>query len=181
MSESAAELLPEAPPALRRVPAPLLHLTLAFIGNVPAERREGIAAALEEPARRSAAIDLELSGLGAFPASGPPQIAWVRARTGGPGDPLGALAADVRDALAKADVPFDPKPFRPHVTLARARKDVTAADAGRIRRLLAQEVPRLTFRADAISLVESRLSPMGPSYTTLASLPLGATPGTRTS
>jgi RNA 2',3'-cyclic 3'-phosphodiesterase len=102
---------------LRWVEPDALHLTLAFLGDidptqVPAHRRsiEGVAA-------RHSAVTVPTGRLGAFARPGSARVLWY-----GVGDvqgALGALAADLADALGLEAVD---EPYRPHVTLARARR-----------------------------------------------------------
>ena len=84
-----------------------LHLTLAFIGE-----RESPADAIRALGEiRVPPVDLSLGKpflLGTVLCLG------LESEGG-----LKPLASAVRDALGKAGVPFDPKPFRPHITLAR--------------------------------------------------------------
>ena len=90
-----------------------LHLTLAFIGEVPAAEpaMEALSAVTYTP------FELALEGLGSFG-----DLWWAGMR---PSPPLAALARRVRHALAEGGVPFDRKRFSPHVTLLRkARGDM---------------------------------------------------------
>ena len=91
-----------------------LHLTLAFIGEVPAAEpaMEALSAVTFTP------FELALEGLGSFG-----DLWWAGMR---PSPPLAALARRVRHALAEGGVPFDRKRFSPHVTLLRkARGDMS--------------------------------------------------------
>lgn len=171
MAERAAALLPEDLPAVRRVPPDLLHLTLAFIGNVAPERKDAIAAALAPAVRRQPPLRLRLEGLGQFPASGRPRSVWVGVSDPA-GDRLAGVAGTVRDALAGAAVPFDGKPFRAHVTLGRVAATATPADAAAIRKALRREAVPIALSADEVALVQSILSPKGPRYTPVARLAL---------
>lgn len=93
-----------------------LHLTLAFLGEVPDEDRDDLEALGAEVSARHRPFELASAGLGQFPLAGPARILWQGV---GPSGPLDALAADLREALRQANVAFDPKPFTPHLTLAR--------------------------------------------------------------
>lgn len=172
LAERAADVLPGDLRGLRRVPAALLHLTLAFIGSVPAETVQPARDALRAAARSSAPIDACLDRLGRFPRSGPPAVLWLGAGTGA--KELGAVADRVRARLEERDLPFDHKPFAAHVTLARVTPAVELEDARSIEgRLAATAVPRLDFRVDSIQLVESVLSRKGARYVQLEEAALG--------
>ena len=97
------------PPQARLVPARDLHLTLAFIGAVPAARLADLAM-LD---LRSPALDVVLDtvefwrgGLAVLaPSRVPPALASWHAR--------------LVQALRQRELPVDARPFRPHVTVAR--------------------------------------------------------------
>lgn len=83
-----------------------LHMTLAFIGEWP----ENITALLPEV---DWPFQLTLSHAGLFPEA---KVIWAGVEAS---DALNCLAEQVRSSLLKAGIPFDPKPFVPHITLGR--------------------------------------------------------------
>lgn len=91
----------------RYAPKENLHLTLAFIGE--RERPDEVLSVMEKCA--FSAFPLRLGALGRFG-----DLWWAGADGG---EPLARLAADLRRALKEAGIPFDSKPFRPHITLLR--------------------------------------------------------------
>jgi 2'-5' RNA ligase len=165
------DALPDIP-GLRRVRPEQLHVTLAFLGAVPEERLADVIAAASEAAATQRPFTITLDAFGRFPASGTPRIVWLGMGEGA--TESSNLAVAVRLALAAREIPFDDKPFRPHVTLARVKQDADrptaraiAAAAQRLR------VPPLRFAAEALIAFESVLSPKGPRYTPRAAVPLG--------
>ena len=83
-----------------------LHLTLAFIGMWPAPDAVPLPA-VEQPFR------IRLACVGLFQKA---KVLWA----GPEASPaLDNLARDVYGALSRAGIPFDNKPFVPHITLAR--------------------------------------------------------------
>lgn len=97
-------------PGAAVVPAERLHLTLHFIGTVPAEQVPAVQAALQAPAAscelRFEAPQLWPGGIAVLPlASVPPDLATLH----------GALA----HALRAQGLPPEQRTWRPHVTLAR--------------------------------------------------------------
>ncbi|MEU9091561.1 RNA 2',3'-cyclic phosphodiesterase [Streptomyces sp. NPDC048428] len=92
------------------------HITLAFLGELPAEKvpllhqpLAGVAAAHQPPR-------LALRGGGDFDD----RVLWTG--IDGDLDELHRLAADVRTAVTGCGVAFEERPLRPHLTLARARR-----------------------------------------------------------
>ena len=93
-----------------------LHLTLAFLGEVPDVRLPDVESALASAARSARSPRLRLAGGGRFGQSRS-TVLWVDVR--GEVDALDALARSIRDGLRGAGLPCDDKPFRPHLTIAR--------------------------------------------------------------
>lgn len=149
------------------VRAEAIHLTLAFFGEVEAERAAGLAAALRAGAGTQAPFEARLAGAGGFPPRGPVRVVWLGVE---PAAALGALAEAVRTAAAAASFAFDDKPFAPHVTLARCRNPWPAPLRERLERLAPPAAEAWPVRRAV--LVESELAPGGPRYRTLAELPL---------
>jgi 2'-5' RNA ligase len=95
-----------------------LHLTLRFLGPTPEERVPDLAAAVARTAAANAAFGLRISGADAFPPTGRPRTLWLDIDDGA--DKLAALAAGLDDELATAGWERERRPFRAHLTLARA-------------------------------------------------------------
>jgi len=132
-----------------------LHLTLAFIGEVAADRIKALRAIGIKVARASSPFTLTLDRLGAFRDAG---IAWAGASA--PPSELLQLARALGDALAVNDFATERREFQPHVTLARrCRRRVDGAAASPI----ALQVARLTLMA----------SESGPRYRELDAWLLG--------
>lgn len=169
---AAAVVALPALPALRAVRAEHMHLTLAFLGDVPDARLPDAVAATEAGAAGQRAFAASLEHVGRFPATGPPRVAWLGVGAGGA--ELVTLAASVRDALAARRLPFDAKPFEPHVTLARVRERSARDDLRAVTDAVAgARVPALRFEVAGILLLQSELGPRGPRYTPRAAVPLG--------
>jgi RNA 2',3'-cyclic 3'-phosphodiesterase len=142
------------------------HLTLAFLGDVSVARTEDAAAAVATAAATGATgpIGVRFAGGGRF-GRGRFTVLWA----GVDGDlgALRALAKEVRQQLKRSKLPFDDKPFRPHLTIARpgdrVGPDVIAAD---VEALSGYVGPLWT--AEAIHLVASKLGPR-PEHTRVSS------------
>ena len=157
-----------APGYTRWVAPELMHLTLVFLGEQPAERLPAIQEAAAAATSAQRRFQLSLGRLGHFGGAAP-RVLWVEARA--PGNRLATLHAALVEQLTARQVPFDRKPLVAHLTLGRARRD---ADGG-VGRALARRLPALAlppappaFAVDAVSLMQSELSPRGPRYTELA-------------
>ena len=148
---------------LRPVPVEALHVTLAFLGPRPAEEVDRIGAVVADVAGRFEAPELSARGVKPIPPRRPRLFALDLA------DPSGGAAAiqqAVSDGLQGIYTPEE-RPFWPHITLARVRKGARAAP------LDAPSPPGGEWRADAVTLYRSHLSPKGARYEALAQTSLG--------
>ena len=102
-----------------------LHLTLAFLGEVPDVRLPDVKHALASAARTARTPLLRLAGGGSF-GQGRSTVLWVDVR--GDVEALDALARSIRGGLREAGLPCDDKPFRAHLTIARPGDRVPEAD-----------------------------------------------------
>jgi 2'-5' RNA ligase len=153
-------------PTLRRHPALDWHLTLAFLGQATPEQARACLPALAA-APLGPAYTIALGGCGAFPDPAGADVLWLGVGAGR--EATAALAAAVARALAPLGFPPDPRPFTPHLTLARAN---TAHD---LRALVAGTTPvAVPWSVDALALFESRTPerPGDPRYHVLATHPL---------
>ena len=91
--------------------ANLYHLTLAFLGEYPHAGMDQLVSALQAAVKNTSPFQLTLGDIGTF---GPVLWRGVQAQPA-----LDALAHGVRHSLDSAGIYYDPKPFRPHITLAR--------------------------------------------------------------
>jgi len=139
----------------RAVSSEHLHLTLAFLGDVPVAALPALQRVGAGMPRAGATLVFDT--LGAWRASG---VAWVAPSLVPPS--IVALHAALAAALAGAGFVLDARAFRPHVTLARR---------------CVQPQPRarcepVHWPADRLCLVGSELGPAGPVYRELGAWPL---------
>jgi 2'-5' RNA ligase len=132
------------------------HITLAFLGEWEAYP-EPMATRAIAAARGLAAVpfNVRLERLDSFRGSRSPWFLAAAASL-----PLRALAADLRDRLVAANVPHDPKPFAPHLTVRRAREPAPQREVAAIEWVCADFV-----------LLHGEEG--APAYRTLARYPLG--------
>ena len=96
----------------RRTPTENLHITLAFLGQVDAGQFDAIVAAARGVQARRFPLRLDEPGYWTHN-----HVAWLGAAQAP--EELNTMVADLRAALVRSGVGFDPKPFVPHVTLVR--------------------------------------------------------------
>jgi 2'-5' RNA ligase len=175
------ERLAECQERLRELPLPLrftrpegIHLTFFFLGEAPETRVPAIADAVAPVAAGTVPFPLEAHGLHAFPGHGRPRVVVFGLH--GDLDAAGRLKSGLDAALAPLGFAPDDRPFRPHLTLARARE----GRAGDWKTPLAREAEARggRFEVRRLVLYESRPGPGGSQYRAVQEFPLGT--GSRT-
>ena len=150
-----------------------IHLTLKFLGDVPADQIDTIAQAIRDATAGVAPFRVSYGGLGCFPNTRFPRVIWI-----GVEDPEGTLLRlqkAVETHLSALGYPPERRAFHPHLTLARTRR-VSKGEQVALGKLVERtQVDRLgDMLVREISLMRSELRPSGAVYTQLAAAPLRA-------
>ncbi len=140
-----------------------LHLTLAFLADVPEDDVAGVITALSRPFDRPA-FDIELGGLGTFPPHGAPHVVWLGLRRGA--RETVDLQAEVAARLSAMGIALESRAFRPHLTLARWR-DAQPSDRARVLRC-DRGRPVAAVRVASVALYQSVLGRGGAAHALLA-------------
>ena len=130
---------------------------LAMAGSLRATRY-----VMDRAAARYSPLQLTAQGLGGFPNRRRPRVLWVGIR--GETQQLECLQQDIDSGLAALGWPGEKRPFKGHLTLARARG--RRSFERNIEPIIAQCAPRepFAFVADKLTLYRSRLRPEGAVY-----------------
>ena len=134
-----------------------VHLTLAFLGDVPVESLPAIRSVGDAMPREGASLAFDT--LGAWRASG---VAWVAPSVLPP--VLADLHARLHASLTEGGFVLENRPFRPHVTLARRCVQPHPR----------QQSAPIHWAVRKLSLIGSELRPEGPVHSTIAEWKLGA-------
>lgn len=154
----------EGIPQARWQDAEQLHLTLTFLGEVPASGVDDLVLALSRVEVRPFA--LALGGVGHFEHKRRVKALWAGVA---PSEPLLALQARVAQACALAGFAPEARKFIPHVTLARL-----SGAAPQVPAWLAAHALLATpaFTVSGFTLFASTLSPVGSHYAPVEQFPL---------
>lgn len=146
-----------------------LHLTLAFLGEVPRTRIASVSDRLAAVLLPRLRFEARVVGLGAFPSVARPQVLWV----GIASPELAGLADVVQGACEREGFPREQRPFRAHVTLGRVRQR-GGRSGGTDFALLARDGDRDfgTTVVEHVVLYRSELGRGGARHTPLATFPL---------
>jgi 2'-5' RNA ligase len=148
-----------------------VHLTLRFLGEVDESVDAKAREAWRRIARESEPFQVCVTQLGRFPPRGTPRVLWVGVGETQPGPALAALATRLEETARELGWEPESRPFRPHLTLARRRRDATRAE-------LTEEttLQKVAGWVRALVLMHSQLGRDGARYTALESFPLGGAP-----
>ena len=167
------ELQPLAPQGAARWTRPdQFHLTLRFLGDVPAAGLGKLKESVNAVCRSARPLALRAEGIGFFPNPHSPRVVWVGI------DDQAGLLVDLQKRIEIVVRPFIAEPgaehFAGHATLGRL-KNLKPPDARKLA-AHAQTVKDRTFgewTADKIEIIRSELSQAGARHTTLATFRLG--------
>jgi RNA 2',3'-cyclic 3'-phosphodiesterase len=166
--------------AVRREAAPFrwslpeqVHVTLAFLAEVPERNLDDLVERLDRAARRRTAFPTRIAGGGAFPNAARARVIWAGLDVDETGrTEVRRMATGARAAASKAGIEVAGQRFRAHLTVARLGRP---AEVSRWVRLLdAYAGP--DWVADRIDLVASYLGqgPRGrPRYEVVESFEVG--------
>jgi 2'-5' RNA ligase len=169
--EALQQLLKPAGADVRWVKPDRAHLTLKFLGEATAEQIEAIGTALDEIAPATAPFEVAFGSVGVFPNERRPRVLWVGITDGV--EALRSLAAAVDARAEAAGFERERRAFSAHVTLGRFR---SPSGWERLRELVASNAAFDAGRLEAreVHLIQSILSPQGPTYVPLHTARFGA-------
>jgi RNA 2',3'-cyclic 3'-phosphodiesterase len=138
-----------------------IHVTLKFLGEVPDAREPELRAALGRVAAGGRALSLVLGGFGAFPGLERPRVIWAGLE---PDRALELLQHRVEQEFVPLGFPSEGRPFRAHVTLARAARGARPRSCDRLEETLIGLRYQETTLIGAVDLVQSVLQSGGAVY-----------------
>lgn len=143
------------------------HLTLKFLGEVESAQLPELRVALSRASSDFPPFAFRLGELGAFPSLRRPRVIWagVKAPT-----LLPELARRVEGEMTALGFPREERSFSPHLTLGRVRSPAGLTSLARL--LETTSPPEGEVRVEEVVLFSSLLSREGPTYTSLARIPL---------
>ena len=146
-----------------------MHLTLKFLGNTTQGSIDNLNEALFNVVKSAKVINLSISGTGAFPVKGRPNVLWLGIK--GDIDELKQLTVNINNSLEPLGFITEKREFLPHVTIARIKSNQKKIP--NISNYLNTTFTELPMKIVKISLMQSESFPKGSFYTILGTHFLG--------
>jgi 2'-5' RNA ligase len=150
-----------------------IHLTLKFLGEISNNNLEQFHQVLEREVKRNPFFTLRVGGFGCFPNIRRPRVMWI-----GITEESGTLTR-VQSAIEEKLVPLgiekEGRPFHPHLTLGRVRRNISMSELTQIQDVVKEFVVGQIghFEVSELHLIRSILRPAGAEYSSLGDYPLG--------
>jgi 2'-5' RNA ligase len=154
----ALQPLREANYPVRWVDVDQIHVTVKFLGNVDDERVDAIGQAVRDAAAGTRRFALPLGGAGAFPNAKRPRVVWIGCEAV---PALELLQHTMERRMERFGFPLEGRPFRPHVTLGRVKRDAPPRDFRSLEADLAAIDFATVSDVSSVDLMESRLGKDG--------------------
>jgi len=156
--------LEKTKPDIKWVEPENFHFNLKFLSSRTEAEITKISEKTKAVTLRHKKFMLSIEQIGCFPSDSSPRVVWLGVQQGK--EEISNLANDIDESCSKLGIEKEKRKFEPHLTL------------GRIRSLKNQEalVKKInenrniqigTFKVSKILLMQSKLSPKGPTYSIL--------------
>ena len=153
--------LRELAPKVKWVKAESLHLTLKFLGNVPAEIVDKSVIKLINLPETMLPFSLTTGHFGSFPSRSKPRVFWLGLYNQVEGQ-LERLHLWVDESMQALGFEKESRKFKPHLTLGRVK---VREDFAELRDFVEKNpFPAFSFEVNEFVLMRSILSPQGARY-----------------
>jgi 2'-5' RNA ligase len=160
------------PPAqIKWVEPDHMHLTLKFMGETPHDKLVQIKQSIHQVISIFPSFEIEIKALGMYPNNQRPRVIWLGINAE---NHLILLHNQLDQALKGEGIKSDRRPFSPHLTIGRVRRNADQESIIQIGKILSQfKIASLgSIKIDEILYYQSVLTPQGPIYTILQSTSL---------
>jgi 2'-5' RNA ligase len=148
-----------------------MHLTLKFMGETPHDKLVQIKQSIHQVISVFPSFEIEIKALGMYPNNQRPRVIWLGINAE---NHLILLHNQLDQALKGEGIKSDRRPFSPHLTIGRVRRNADQESVIQIGRILSQfKIASFgSIKIDEILYYQSVLTPQGPIYTILQSTSL---------
>jgi len=153
---------------LKMVNTENIHLTLKFLGETPMTQLDAIELLIKKAVSSIKPHVVSLQGTGVFPNRNYIKVVWIGLKQA---EHLSAIASYLNENLTTLGFKKEKRDFSPHLTIARVK---TAQGKEEIISLVDQYSETIfeEFLINHVTLKKSTLTPEGPIYETLKTIPL---------
>ena len=141
-----------------------LHLTIKFLGDTEVDQVAAVSLAVERAVSAIKPFTLAAADCGAFPERGQPRVLWIGVKDDA--KELLRLNQRLEEECAHQGFAREPRPFRPHLTIARVRQSPAARQLATAHRELG--FTRQEFEVREVIVIRSELSSAGSHYTDIS-------------
>ncbi len=158
-------------PQINWVKSENLHITLKFLGDTPEGTIDELKQVVQQAVKNISPFVITVRGFGVFPDKRAPRTIWTGIDC--EQSALEDLALQVESSVMSLGFPEEKKAFRPHLTLARIKKDNLAiGQAIQKSGILTDPFVFGRLLVEQVTLFKSDLRPTGSVYTKLWAVPL---------
>ena len=155
---------------VRASPLSQMHITVRFIGDIDDGKTKKVAACIADAVEGMEPFTITVKGAGRFPdkpSSRRTPILWVGVS---PEDVLRGIAERLSANLKAANISFDEKPFKGHITVGRCQGPTDTDEFIEKYR----DVEFDSFECNEILIMRSELLPTGAKHTVLERVGIGS-------
>jgi RNA 2',3'-cyclic 3'-phosphodiesterase len=145
-----------------------IHITLKFLGDTDEQLLPDLEEIIHDAVTGVKPFTIQLQGTGVFPNRDYLKVLWVGIQAG---EEMETIGSRIEEACAELGFKKERRAFSPHLTIGRVR---TARNKLQLLEVVDKYKDTLfaTEEVKAVVLKRSVLSPKGPTYSTLISVPL---------
>lgn len=136
------------------------HITMVFLGHVTEAQRDKVIFLLEKYSKEMRAVSMRLDRVDVFSHPSSPSVLMIRVAVDD--DSIRDHIARLKELLSFSSIAVDPRPWQPHITLGRTKRQRPLDMIDQI------SVPVCSWRATSMTLMRSNVKHAGPTYTTLS-------------
>lgn len=171
LAKETASLKKEITGEVKWVNISQMHLTLKFIGEFDRRHTEPIANKLIDLLKGAGTFSIQNTSIGVFPNLNNPRVIWHGLQNN---SHLVKITDTINLICSQFGYPKEKRSFSPHLTAGRIKRKVSNIERRIIGRVISKHKSDLQFNFDVshIYSIKSQLTPIGPIYTDLFSVPL---------
>jgi RNA 2',3'-cyclic 3'-phosphodiesterase len=145
-----------------------IHITLKFLGDTDEQMLPDLEEIIRDAAKGIKPFTIKLQGTGVFPSRDYLKVIWVGLQAG---EEMELIGGRIEEACGDLGFKKERRAFSPHLTIGRVR---TARNKQQLLDAVDKYKDTLFATEDVtrVMLKRSVLSPKGPTYSTLISVPL---------